>query len=113
MLFQLLVPVAGTSLFTGKRINMSTLFTASLLAGFTLAATLTSAQADASPQQCNTRWAQEDLIGQYLTQQNKEKARVDSRAASVVVNRNTPEFEPTRLRIFTDINGMVIRMYCG
>lgn len=92
---------------------MSTLFTASLLAGFTFAATLTSAQADASSQQCNTRWSQQDLVGQYLTQQNKEKARVDSRAASVVVNRNTPEFEPTRLRIFTDNDGKVIRIYCG
>jgi hypothetical protein len=92
---------------------MGTLFTASLLAGCTFAATLTSAQANASSQQCNTRWSQQDLVGQYLTQQNKEKARVDSRAASVVVNRNTPEFEPTRLRIFTDNDGMVIRMYCG
>lgn len=92
---------------------MSTLFPRSLLAGLVFPFTLTSAQAEKPSQQCNTRWAQEDLIGQYLTRQNKEKARVDSRAASVVVNRNTPEFEPTRLRIFTDLNGMVIRMYCG
>ena len=92
---------------------MNTLFTTSLLAGLAFAATMNSAQAQTSSQQCNTRWSQEDLVGQYLTRQNREKARVDSRAASVVVNRDTPEFEPTRLRIFTDINGKVIRMYCG
>lgn len=90
---------------------MNTALTAGLLAGLAFAAPLMSAQAEAS-KQCDTRYASR-LIGQRLTLVIKEQARAEANASSVVVNRHTPEFEPDRLRIFTDWDNVIDNMYCG
>ncbi|MDQ0123830.1 hypothetical protein J2W17_002777 [Pseudomonas lini] len=91
---------------------MNRSFTISLLAGLTFAATLTSAHAEESAQQCNAQRAQ-DFIGVYLTQAVREQARVEARAARVIVNPVTQEFDPRRLRIITDLDLKITRISCG
>ncbi|WP_392892638.1 peptidase inhibitor [Pseudomonas migulae] len=90
---------------------MKKFFPRGLLTGLTLAATLTTAHGDESSQQCNAQWTA-DFIGQYLTRAIKEQARVEARAAKVVVNLLNQEFEPNRLRIVTE-GYKIIRIYCG
>lgn len=91
---------------------MNRSFTISLLAGLTFTATLTSAHAEESSQQCNARRAQ-DFIGVYLTQAVREQARVEARAARVIVNPVTQEFDPRRLQIITDLDLKITRISCG
>ena len=80
---------------------MRKFFTRRLLTGLTLAATLTTAHADESSQRCNAQRT-EVFIGKYLTLAIKEQARVEARAAKVVVNLLDQQFETNRLQIVTD-----------
>ncbi|MBV4521621.1 peptidase inhibitor [Pseudomonas sp. SWRI74] len=91
---------------------MRKLFIICLLASLAFSASLLPAHADASSKQCDIRYAK-DLIGQRLTLAIKEQARAEANAIKVVVNRHTPEFEPDRLRIFTDWDNVISDMYCG
>ncbi|MBV6824791.1 I78 family peptidase inhibitor [Pseudomonas sp. PD9R] len=91
---------------------MNTFLTSGLLAGLSFATLVMPAHADVTPRQCDIRYAKH-LIGQPLSLAVKEQARTEANAARVVVNRHTPEFEPNRLRIFTDWDNAISNMYCG
>ncbi|MBV4485941.1 peptidase inhibitor [Pseudomonas sp. SWRI153] len=87
-------------------------FKISILASFLLLASFTSAQAEPSSQQCNTRWAQ-DFIGKYLTLAVKEEARKTARAITVVVNSLDRQHQNNRLRIQTDLDLKITHLDCG
>jgi hypothetical protein len=90
---------------------MSRLFTAGLLAGLTIALTLMQAHAG-DLKRCNAQRASY-LIGEYLTRTVLEQVREETRAAKVIVNPVTQEFDPDRLRIITDLNLKITGMSCG
>jgi hypothetical protein len=90
---------------------MNRLFTTGLLVGLTIAMTQMQAHA-AESKQCYAHRASY-LVGEYLTRTVLEQARAQARAAKVIVNPVTQEFEPDRLKIITDLDLKITGMSCG
>jgi hypothetical protein len=88
---------------------MKTLLTTGLLAGLIF---VLPAYAEEPPPRCYAQRA-DFLIGQRLTRETREQARVEARATTVVVNTRSQEFEPERLRITTNWDNVITRLHCG
>ena len=88
---------------------MKTLLTTGLLAGLIF---VLPAYAEEPPPRCYAQRA-DFLIGQRLTRETREQARVEARATTVTVNSLSQEYEPERLRITTDWDNVITRMNCG
>jgi hypothetical protein len=97
---------------------MSNVLTTSLLTGFTLMATLTTAHAHESEQlaqRCDSRRVTY-LIGEYLTQSVHDQVFKESRATSIAVSQRNLDYrdpDPNRLRIRIDMNMKITTIYCG
>ncbi|MVV47903.1 peptidase inhibitor [Pseudomonas sp. PB120] len=91
---------------------MNRISTTALLATLTFAVTLLPAHAEGPAPQCYAQRA-DFLIGKRLTREVREQARVAARANTVTVNSLSQDFDPDRLRIITDFDEVITRMYCG
>nr|WP_180202148.1 peptidase inhibitor [Pseudomonas sp. SbOxS1]NYU01484.1 peptidase inhibitor [Pseudomonas sp. SbOxS1] len=91
---------------------MNRISTTTLLATLIFTATLMPAYAEEPAPRCYAQRA-DFLIGKHLTREVREQARVAARASTVTVNSLSQEFDPERLRIITDFDEVITRMYCG